>query len=286
MAPEHVLALLGGVATRQELRRYGVTYRRIGMAVASGTVVRVRQGVYAIPLADAVSIARVAWKCEPTCLTAARRLGLPISSHDDRLHMAAQSDRSTARPNAWPPPAIVVHMAQAFGRGPVSAAAVIDSTSRCVSRMEQLEMVDSALNKGLMLEGDLTGLRHTPARTRRWLARHCDGRSQPLLETRTRYALVAAGLRVDAQAPIPGVGRVDLLVEGKVVVETDGRETHTLAAAFDTDRRRDRAALIAGYPVMRFGYADVMGDTDGVVQQVLAVVRGTDALSRHGSRRR
>ncbi|MBC7298951.1 MAG: DUF559 domain-containing protein [Demequina sp.] len=162
----------------------------------------------------------------------------------------------------------------------VSAADVIDSTARCVSRMEQLEMVDAALNMGLMLEGDIGGMRLTSARTRRWLARHCDGRSQSLLETRTRFALRAAGLRAQPQVPIPGVGRVDFLIDGKVVVETDGRATHALSAAFDTDRRRDRAALIAGYPVMRFGYADVMGDIDGVVEQVVAVVRAARAASR------
>ena len=272
MSPEEVLALLGGVATRQELRRYRVTDRRISTAVASGAVIRVRQGIYAIPLADPTAVARVAWRCEPTCLTAARRLGLPISSRDDRLHMAVASNRSMARPNAWPPRAIVVHMSHAFDGGPVTAIDVIDSTARCVSRMEQLEMVDAALNKGLMVEGDMGALRFTPARTRRWLARHCDGRSQSLLETRTRYALGAAGLKVDPQVQIPGVGRVDLVVEGTVIVETDGRETHAIASAFYEDRRRDRAALIAGYPVMRFGYADVMGDMAGVVQQVRSAV--------------
>jgi len=286
MDPEYVLALLGGVTTRQQLLRYGITDRRIGAAVAAGAVARVRQGVYSLPLADPLAIARVAWRCEPACLTAARKIGLPISSHDDRLHMAVERDRSTVRPNAWPPRSIVVHRARARGLGPLSAVDVIDSTCRCASRMEQLEMVDAALNMGLMLEGDLNGLRYTPARTRRWLARHCDGRSQSLLETRARYALRAVGLRVDPQVSIPGVGRVDLLVDGKVVVETDGRATHALASAFDEDRRRDRAALIAGYPVMRFGYADVMGDMEVLVEQVLAAVRSTPDAGNRGSSRR
>nr|WP_255633103.1 DUF559 domain-containing protein [Demequina sp. TTPB684] len=131
-----------------------------------------------------------------------------------------------------------------------------------------------------MLEGDIGGLRYTPARPRRWLARHCDGRSESLLETRTRVALRAAGLQVQPQVTIPGVGRVDLLVEGKVVVETDGRATHALTAAFDADRRRDRSALLAGYLVMRFGYADVMGDVGALVEQVVAVVRGAASLRR------
>ncbi|WP_291381423.1 type IV toxin-antitoxin system AbiEi family antitoxin domain-containing protein [Demequina sp.] len=280
MSPERVLALVGGAATRKQLREHGLSDGRIAGSTAAGTVVRVRRGIYALPGADPVEVARVAWRCEPTCVTAARRLGLPTSSRDDRLHVAVASDRSSARPNAWPPRSIVVHMSGAIPLRVVGAADVIDSTARCVSRMEQLEMVDAALNMGLMLEGDIGGMRLTSARTRRWLARHCDGRSQSLLETRTRFALRAAGLRAQPQVPIPGVGRVDFLIDGKVVVETDGRATHALSAAFDTDRRRDRAALIAGYPVMRFGYADVMGDIDGVVEQVVAVVRAARAASR------
>jgi len=280
MTPDHVLALVGGAATRRQMREFGLTDRQISAAVAAGTVERVRHGVYALPFADPLAVARIAWRCEPTCVTAARRLGLPTSSQDDRLHMAVASDRSSARPNAWPPRPIVVHMSSAVPLRAPSAADVIDSTARCVSRMGQLEMVDAALDVGLMLEGDIGGLRLTPARTRRCLARHCDAQSQSLLETRTRFALRAAGLRVQPQVSIPGVGRVDFVIDGKVVVETDGRATHALSAAFDTDRRRDRAALIAGYPVMRFGYSDVMGDIDGVVQQVVAVVHAARTVNR------
>ncbi len=273
MTPEHVLASVGGAATRRQMREIGLTDRRISAAVAAGTVERVRQGVYALPGADPVNVARVAWRCEPTCLTAAHVLTLPTTSDDARLHMALANDRSSAHPNAWPPRSVVVHMTRAVPFGSTRAADVIDSAARCVSRFEQLDMVDSALNRGLMLESDIGGLRYTPARTRHWLARHCDPLSQSLLETRTRLALRAAGLEVQPQAQIPGVGRVDFVVDRRVVVETDGRATHALSAAFDSDRRRDRAALIAGYPVMRFGYSDVMGDIEGVVQQVVAVAR-------------
>lgn len=280
MTPEQVLTLLGGVATRQQLVGMGIADRALANAVARGTMERVRQGVYAVPLADRVQVARIAWRCEPTCLTAARHLGLPVASRDDRLHMAVAHDRSSGRPNAWPPASVIVHMTRRLPPDSPRTADVIDSATRCASRLEQLEMVDSALNKGLMLEGDIGGLRYTPARTRRWLARHCDGRSESLLETRTRVALRAAGLQVQPQVTIPGVGRVDLLVEGKVVVETDGRATHALTAAFDADRRRDRSALLAGYLVMRFGYADVMGDVGALVEQVVAVVRGAASLRR------
>jgi very-short-patch-repair endonuclease len=61
-----------------------------------------------------------------------------------------------------------------------------------------------------------------------------------------------------------------LLVNGLVVVETDGRATHALEAAFDVDRRRDRAAALAGYVVLRFGYRDVVENMGVLVAEVKA----------------
>ena len=153
-----------------------------------------------------------------------------------------------------------------------AAADVIDAAARCVTGLEQLAMVDSALNQGLMTEDELATFRYTPRARLRWLARHCDARSQSPLETFARVALRQVGLDVRPQVAIPGVGRVDLLVNGLVVVETDGRATHALEAAFDVDRRRDRAAALAGYVVLRFGYRDVVDNMAVLVAEVRAAV--------------
>jgi very-short-patch-repair endonuclease len=60
------------------------------------------------------------------------------------------------------------------------------------------------------------------------------------------------------QVVIRGVGRVDLLVEGRLIVELDGRETHHDDEAFERDRLRDVATAIDGYRSLRLSYRQVM----------------------------
>ncbi|MFW2512305.1 endonuclease domain-containing protein [Demequina sp. SO4-13] len=87
-------------------------------------------------------------------------------------------------------------------------------------------------------------------------------------ETCARIALRAAGLQVQSQAVFPGVGRVDLLVEGRLVVECDGREYHSDPRAFAKDRARDRELVAQGLDVLRFPYADTVYRPERVVSDV------------------
>jgi very-short-patch-repair endonuclease len=43
----------------------------------------------------------------------------------------------------------------------------------------------------------------------------------------------------------------------RLVVETDGRETHLTRAAFERDRAKDAKLTLAGYRVVRFTYRQV-----------------------------
>ena len=54
----------------------------------------------------------------------------------------------------------------------------------------------------------------------------------------------------------------------RLVVETDGWETHKTKAAFKRDRRKDAALTSAGYRVMRFTYDDVVYEPDTVVERL------------------
>jgi very-short-patch-repair endonuclease len=56
----------------------------------------------------------------------------------------------------------------------------------------------------------------------------------------------------------------------RLVVETDGWETHRTKAAFRSDRRRDAALVAAGWRVMRFTYDDVTRDGPTVVARLRA----------------
>ena len=59
----------------------------------------------------------------------------------------------------------------------------------------------------------------------------------------------------------------------RVVVEIDGREFHTAAAAFNNDRRRQNALVLGGWLVLRYSAATAMANLDAVVDEIIRVVR-------------
>nr|WP_225224943.1 DUF559 domain-containing protein [Cellulomonas sp. JH27-2] len=139
----------------------------------------------------------------------------------------------------------------------------------CCDPVAALVSIDSGLNKRRTTAARITAAlpSNAPALARIVLSR-ADGRSQSPLETVARVALVAAGFEVDAGRFITGVGYVDLVVGGRVVVELDGFEFHRSRAQFREDRRRDRALVAEGYLVLRFAAEDVLYRTDELVAAV------------------
>jgi Protein of unknown function (DUF559) len=56
--------------------------------------------------------------------------------------------------------------------------------------------------------------------------------------------------------------------EERVVVETDGRETHETPEAFQKDRRRDQFLAAAGYRVPRITWHQIHGEREAVLERV------------------
>lgn len=57
---------------------------------------------------------------------------------------------------------------------------------------------------------------------------------------------------------IAGVGRVDFMLAGRIILEVDGRENHDGPSKRHKDLVRDAAAAAAGYETLRFDYALVI----------------------------
>ena len=66
-----------------------------------------------------------------------------------------------------------------------------------------------------------------------------------------------------------GDGRVDLLIDGWLVIELDGDEFHDPVA----DRERNAALVRLGYRVHRFGYDQVINGWPLVEATVLELLR-------------
>ena len=62
--------------------------------------------------------------------------------------------------------------------------------------------------------------------------------SQSVIECLARFLLRRAGFHVESQVNIPGMGHLDLMVDGRLGIETDGAGFHMDRASFEEDRRR------------------------------------------------
>jgi len=59
----------------------------------------------------------------------------------------------------------------------------------------------------------------------------------------------------------------------RVVVETDGWETHRTRHAFESDRAKDAALTAAGYIVVRFTWRQLRHDPQTVADHLIAILR-------------
>lgn len=72
---------------------------------------------------------------------------------------------------------------------------------------------------------------------------------------------------------IVATGRVDLLIEGWLIVETDGKENHDGPSHRHDDLMRDANAALWGHGTLRFDYAMVITDwelVEGAIAAALA----------------
>lgn len=274
------------LAATHELRRLGWTRHELVQGVSHGEILRVRQGWYALPATPtpALEAARVGGRL--TCVSAARMLGL-AAPRTTALHVAVLPrasrlrDRRDHRIRLRQSAAVVVHWRDdAVGSRLVRP--VIDSLldmSYCQPAEMTVAAADSAIHAGILeLDEWLLRTKALPAGLRS-VVRQVDARSESIIESVTRVRLRALGLEPGIQVRIPGVGRVDLLLGRRLVIELDGMAFHSDRERFEADRARDARASIRGYRVLRFSYRQVMTRWSQVRAAVLAAVARGDHLS-------
>ncbi len=101
--------------------------------------------------------------------------------------------------------------------------------------------------------------RAVPARTR-WLVDLARPDADSGLESLLRLRLIRLGVVLECQVVIVGVGRVDFVAAGVLIIEVDGRENHDGQSLRHKDLVRDAVAAALGYETLRFDYALVVHD--------------------------
>jgi len=148
---------------------------------------------------------------------------------------------------------------------------------RCQETRFAFASINDALRQKLILREDLPDIFGALPRRFRPLQPLVDGRGDSGQEFVLRFIMREAGFAFESQVGIPGVGRVDMVVEGCVIVEADSRQFHDGWEAHSRDRARDREAAIRGYPTYRALSADTLYHPE----RVIAAVSGLLAANRN-----
>ncbi|MGQ0844921.1 MAG: DUF559 domain-containing protein [Sporichthyaceae bacterium] len=273
------LEYCGGAAPWAELRRLGVTRHALNSGVRAGRVLPVGHGGYALPDAD------------PPVATAVRLGGVLSHASAAAWHgyslwqPAKRISITVARGTSRCEEGVDVHRCQ-LTRDDVEPLAPVTAPLRtlvdCGRRLALLEAVvvlDSALRGGAL---SLAALREAADAARghgsaalRQAVRFCDLRSGSELESALGVLLRLVDCEPRRQVRIAGVGDVDFLVDGWLVVEADGFEFHSNRKAYGNDRRRANALAERGYVLLRFTWEDVRFRPEWVVAQIERVRRVT-----------
>jgi very-short-patch-repair endonuclease/predicted transcriptional regulator of viral defense system len=151
-------------------------------------------------------------------------------------------------------------------RGLVEQAAIL--------RQLDVNEIDRVLSRSRRLGAPrlrtiLTGWR-TTAEPRPRVRSRLEARLLPLLieeglpAPRTNVKLRVEGRRLE----------VDMLWdEQRLVIETDGEETHGTSAAFQRDRWRDQLLIAAGYRTARVTWAQVRDEPNGVINRIARTLK-------------
>lgn len=212
-----------------------------------------------------------------TCEHAAAHYRLPLPSSPKTLHVLIPRGHKAA-------PLWGEHQHETRDLPPVPLSAFpVAPLARCLADLlccaqewTALVAADAALHQGRVTYEQvgtyLRGSRRVLGRRR---LQRTSSRARSPLETLARIQLRGAGLDVVDGVEIGGVGEVDLLIAGWLVVELDGYEYHSDMWSFDQDRSRDRELARLGYTSIRFTANNVRsGRIVDEVRRVLAAHPG------------
>ncbi len=249
----------------------------IRAAIEAGRFERVIRGWYATPATDREAIAAMRLGGRLGCVSSLRLHGAWLPP-DTGMHLEFPSHASGRRLaiKNLPSGAVAHWHGKAAGTGSVEPVVPIE---RAVAQMLACQPAhfivaigDSLLHRDLITRNRLRAIfLNAPVRVHD-LIDHIDGRSEEGIESVVRYRLALAGIVATVQVRI-GMHRVDLIIDGWLVIEIDGRATHAQHEAFTRDRVRTATLMRGGHVVLQFGYATVMYDWPFVratIQDVMA----------------
>lgn len=272
--PAYLLSRFDGIARGARIQQFGCSRAEVRRAADAGAILRVRQGVYALPGLDPAIVMAAAHGGALTCAAALRAHGVWVLPEPDEAIHVWLGKAGRRHPHAGC--ACAVHFSA--GRAELGLAPVADSlihAFRCLDEEAFFSAYESAWNKRLINTHDRNRIRRALPRSARWLLDLARPDAESGLESLLRLRMHLIGIALECQVQIDGVGRVDFVLGRKLILEVDGRENHAAADRRHNDLIRDAAASAAGYETLRFDYAQVVHGWPIVIAAILSALLRT-----------
>lgn len=264
-----VTAQRGGVVRGALLQKYGITRRMRADEVRVGALVRVRPGVFASPTADPLLVEAAAHGGVLTCAHALRLHGVWALDPGGPVHVWLGAKGRTHHAQCE---CVAHYDAGHAGVGLAPLEEVLIHVYRCAGDEAFFAAVESALVQQKINGAALRRIRRRlPARAH-WLIDLARSDADSGLESLLRLRLHLNGISLECQVTIPTVGRVDFVLDGRLILEADGKGNHDGPAHRHRDLVRDAAASALGYETLRFDYAQIVHAWPTVEAAVLAAV--------------
>ncbi|GAA4666886.1 hypothetical protein GCM10025780_06000 [Frondihabitans cladoniiphilus] len=281
---QQLVDALGGFVTRADLCGQGIKDRQLSEAVRSGAVRRLRRGQYTtLPDSDP-RVAAVRLGGRLTSVSVLSRLGAWLWQKP-ALHISVP--RNARRPRGLPNGAVVYWDGpEVVERGTVAEADQRDALTRAIRDLpfdEAVAVFDWALQSRKFPREHVIEVISLLPSCRSRIVEWVDPNAESLIESIVRTRLRQLGYRLQAQVPLANGQFIDLVLEGFLAIEVDGRRFHE--DRFEADRSKDLVITTEGRHVLRLTYSHVRHEWPRVVDAVAAAVDQHRARSEADSAR-
>jgi len=275
------LCRFGHLARTRDLIGHGLSRRAIARIARDPAVRTVRRGLFACAHLEPDQRAAAESGARLDCVSVLRRHGI-WAGHDRRLHLRLPPNR--ARPKSGS----VFHYSPLRASAELLEVSVVDALTqamRCLEPDDVVASLESAVYLKQITLDQLDALILGAPRRLQAVLTELEIGAQSGVETHVRLRLRRSGYRVCAQQFVPGVGRLDNVVEDCVAVETDGSTYHL--ETFEADHWRDLGTEWLRIRVLRI-HPDLVFNHWGLVKATVdrMVADAQFVRSRGGARRR
>jgi len=260
------LATLGGIARTSQFLAAG--YSRTEISRLGAVVRQPRRGVFVLPGCRPEFEAAIRHNARVTCASAAGHYGLWLRKPPPIHHLACNHGHGAG---------FIRHRTVRFDGDPTLPVTAIEDVVlhavTCLRPPASTAVATSAMRlHGVPLEllkAQLTADRSGQALK---VLHQLDLRAESIVEVDAQHLFRTNGIGYDAQVYLPGIGRVDFLLKGFLIVEVDGFAFHSNRAALRRDLGRNNAATLNGFASLRYMPEHIWFEPERVLAEIRAVL--------------